>query len=145
MNPRKTQMLAALAAVPLAVGLTGCGVDQSNELVYDCVVQEPNGDYTVVDAAECDNDGNNYAGAHGGFYPFFFYHGGGTVYDTGTTIPKSSVATSQIARANDAAAKSSALTATSKATGLKVGSNGISSGSKGGFGFSGKSGGSVGG
>lgn len=146
MNPRKKAMLAALAAVPLAVGLTGCAADQSGEVVYDCVVEQtPGGDYVVLDPADCDNDGQNYAGSHGGIMPWIFYHGGSTVYDTGSSVPRAAVGATSLAAANNTAAKSTALNNTAKATGLKVGSNGVSSGAKGGFGFSGKSGGSVGG
>lgn len=146
MTTRSRRGIAALSALPLAVALTGCAEEQPKELVFDCIVQEqPNGDYKVLDPKECDNDGNGYAGSHGGVYPWIFYHGGGSYYAPGSTLPRASVPAASLAVANNTAAKTSALNATSKATGLRVGSNGVTAGKKGGFGFSKGGGGARGG
>ena len=141
---KKTAAIGAVFALPLAIALTGCGSQE--EMVYTCVMQEtPDGDYVVLAPEDCDNDGNNYASSHSGVYPWFFYHSSTTYYEPGSRVAPSAVAAGSIARANDAIGKTNAQASVTKATGLKVGTNGVARGTKGGFGFSGGRGGSVGG
>jgi hypothetical protein len=147
MTTRRRPRIGTLTVLPLAVAaastLSACsGEPAEEELVFDCVVQEqPDGDYVVLDPSECDDDGRTYASGHGGIYPFLFFHSSGVYYPAGGKVPKAAVPVASLALANNAAAKTSALNAAAKSTGLKVGANGVTSGTKGGFGSSSKSGG----